>query len=273
MEDFEMTQALRRYVEAGEPPFSLTANALISQARQRQRWRLGLVIGGGGAATALAIVSAVALVPAGGGGAMLGPGGGCDVRLPRVAAPTPRPPYPTDRPPTPSNVPLSPGPLPSGRPTPSLSGDPFPTPRPYPTDKAPRPTPSAVVAFDAKRLDEMSCFLKHRLLELRPKASFAPHLGGPMEVRLAGGIGSDSRKIPAYESSVYIVDGPLLCLFTVTVIKGDYGPAPGLRHSENQATATYKTRSSTIVVTVEGGAIQDGDAMAIAKAPELDMFR
>ena len=74
-------------------------------------------------------------------------------------------------------------------------------------------------------------------------------------------------------ASAYVIDGPPLCLITVTVICGDLGLTPGLSHSEYQATAIVKTKSSTIVVTVEGGAISDGAAMAIAMAAELDLYR
>ena len=273
MEDLEMTQALRRYVEAGEPPFSLTASALISQARRRHRWRVGLGIGGGGAATTLTILSAMALVPAG-GSPTLGPQG-CDVQLPLGIWSTPT--VPPDFPSKPTDFP---GPAPSGHPTPTRDSASGMTPLPGGAGALPTPPPwmepgvdKVARAVDTSRLDQMSCFLKRRLLQLRPRASFAPHIGAPMEVKWSTGTAADNTRVSVYEASAYVIDGPLLCLIQVVVFPGDPGLSSGIGHSEHQAVATYKTASSTIVVSVEGGVITDADAMAIAKAPELDVFR
>jgi len=289
MEASELTQALRRYTEAGEPPFSLTANALISQARRRHRWRVGLGVGASGVATTLAVFSAMALVPA--GGPALGPGG-CDVALPLgtwAGATGLFPPaaYPT-------KPPASPAPEPPGSPTPVGSRDPSLTPKadnpsgmtPLPggasAPAAPQTPPepqsglggqtAVIIAVDEARIDEMSCFLKHRMLKLRPGARYVPVNGQPMDV-VWNGAGANKERPPYFEASAHVIDGPLLCQITVTVFAGDIGPAPGLRHHETDTIVTVKTSSSTIIVTVEGGAITDDQAMSLARAPELDVYR
>lgn len=297
MEDLEMKHALRRYVQAEEPPFSLTAHALISQARRRQRWRMCLGIGGGAAATALAIVSTFALVPLTGGPTLAAV---CDVQLP--LGPSDLRPWPLGVPSglgtaNPTSIATSiatadptsiatanptsmPTPEPA-TPDPGWPGSPLPTAPPLtvapgstPTGiPAPEPVPSGK-RVARERVDELSCFLKRRVLEMRPGATFVrPPNGAPMDL-IALDFGMEPNVPPVgYQATVWVVDGPLLCLISVAVWSHDYGPDPQFDRSPSQTVAVIRTASSTIRVLAENKALTDEQVWELVNAPELDLYR
>lgn len=123
-------------------------------------------------------------------------------------------------------------------------------------------------AVDIKRLNEMSCFLKHRLLQLRPNATFGPEFAPPMEVIREADAFPGKGSPDVYRASAYVIDGQSPRLILITVSRADNGMGPGL-----VPTAKVTTKSSTIVVSVQGGVITDEQAIEIAKAPELDLYR
>ena len=320
MEDLELRQLLRRYVETGEPPFSLTASALIAQARRRQRWRTGLGIGGGGAATTLAIVSAIALVPTAGPG--LDPARSCDVELrlgpsadyrpwdmrhsepsppssippvdPRGGAPsgspliTPpaAPAIPSGSveitpklPTNPPSAPHSAEPEPSGRPPdPATPNPPGSTPLPggtLPTRDWVRPR-ILDREVDQARIDEMSCFLKRRLVELLPTATYySPTPVPPMQVTRRQSLVAE-QWVYVYGAIAYMIDGQLLCKIIVWVYPSEWGYEPyrhfAPREDFDYTLAVVKTKASTIVVAAEGPTLTQSQAMELAHAPELDLY-
>lgn len=282
-----MKHALRRYVQAEEPPFPLTASALISQAKRRQRWRLGLGICGGAAATTLAIVSAFAVMPVTGGPTL---SGACDVQLP--LGPSGLRPYPLG---TPSGSYESPPPTvlatagPTSLPTPEPAtpdpgwpGSPLPTAPPMTATPGPTPTGSPVPepglptgkSVDRRKVDELSCFVKRRVLEMRPGATFiGDGFRAPMEpVALDFGWGQNGPPV-GYAVVAWIVDEPVPSMISVTVWDSNNGPEPQFVQQRSETVAIVRTGSTTIRVYADNKAITDEQVWELANAPELDLYR
>lgn len=300
MDDLRVKQALHAYVEANEPPFPLTANGLISEGRRRQRWRLGLGLGGGAATTSLVVFSTLALIPVTGGAGQFP--GGCDWELP--VAQLPAAPTPTGFPdpgfrftPTPTPGPVESPVLSTAEPTgapPSPTVHPDPTgasalPTLFPTPPVPSGPPEGALPgeVDKVRLDEMSCFLKRRMVELRPHASFLPPSAPPMHVVRSVELSVRQRAwVAVYRAGAFVIEDSLTCLVSVTVYPsgGDLtGPAEevtfpsgarGWIHRSDWETAVAVVKEfSTVLVTFEAKALTVEQAMELADAPQLDLHR
>jgi len=324
-DDLGFKEALRRYVESDEPPFSLTAKSLMSEGRRRQRWRLGVGLGGGSAATVLAIAASMALVPTGAGTLDWK---GCDQPLPTTG--WPMRPTPTAQPPDYPSLFPSGGPTawPSGGPSVLRSDWPSPTflgvtPSAYasdlPFEHSPPPTgqpsgstgnavsPEPYISVpptgsmegdpDQARVDEMSCYLKRRMVEFFPRGSFIRAADPPMDVSRYPVIIASPRGRAVWGSqfhaATYVVYGEQMCLVIVNVrVQPDDFSVSDFTLPDARKIRTRKkhdaylgssyggsfdmtviTGHSVIQVSVEGTLLTVEQAIDLAEGEELDLFR
>lgn len=310
MDDIEFRDALRRYSESGGPPFPLTANALMSQGRRHARWRWGLSMGTASAAS-IAMASVIVLSP--GGAPVLERQGCEWSLPPFVAPtvspsaslwpsgePSPWPSdwptsRPTDRPessaqPTmyssePPSSPTAtaqasanPAPQASSYPTEPVHGTPIPTAEP-PTG----PLPGDV---DQARIDAMSCYLKREMLQLFPQAAFAPPSADPMEVVRDVSLG-DTGWQAQYRAGAFVVEDQMWRMIWVYVRPLPEGWRP---HGDYQRMTTsaghtayiglsdwddviVTTGRSLVTISMDGTGLTIDQSIALATAPELDLYR
>ncbi len=211
-EDLDIKQALTRHVTVQEPPFALTAEALLAAGRRRERWRAGITYGAGSVATVVTITGALTL---------MGPGGGntvastvddvCGLPLavgwqpepsspPQKTRATPWPtasatmrptstsgPWPTA---SPTAEPTSTsGPWPTTSPTAEPTGTTGPWPTASPTTRPTDPWPTASPGpTGPPRIGATTCFLANEIRSLLPEAKYARSFDmPPLALRQTGG--------------------------------------------------------------------------------------
>ncbi|GIH02745.1 hypothetical protein Rhe02_08120 [Rhizocola hellebori] len=310
MDEIDIKGALRRYVTTGAPPFPLAASDLLAKGRQRQLLRVGLsCLGSGTMVIVTALVTSSALTNL---SAPVHPGlqvPGCERSLPAQARPTASPTEPivgytsappvgsTSAPPvgftstptvgttsTPDYV--EPSQYPTAESPSQFVGEPDLVPTQWPSVAPEGPLPRDV---DPARLAAMACYVKGAALILFPNASFAPASEPPMEIARWPELNFTAGWQPTYSVRARVIDGRRNGIFQVKVAPLMPGtPPPQLPQLEVRRLGNGRTAyldrgpfGGFVIVDTEHSSIAiffddlltDDQALALATAPELDIFR
>lgn len=308
MDDNDIKHALRRYVTTGAPPFPLAASDLLAKGRQRQLLRFGLACLSSGSMvilTALVASGALTNPPAPAYPGLYVPGCGRSLPVARPNVGQTEPPFEG----TSTPVYVEPSQYSSAAPTHYPSVDPsshppesppqnaVDLPSQLPGDLEPEATQWPSVApqgpmpqdADPAKLAVMACYVKGAALILFPNSSFAPASEPPMEVIRLPELDFTTGWQPTYNVRAMVVDGGRASMFLVRVTPlapGSPPPPPSqmeVRQLGNgriayidrepyQGYVRVTTRHTSIAVMTDAGLLSNDQAIALALAPELDVF-
>ena len=296
MDEIDIKHALRSYVTTSAPPFPLTASGLLAKGRQRQLLRVGLACLSSGTmviVTALVASGALTNPPA-----PVYPGlnvPGCGQALPPEGRPND---VPTESPVEFASTPVHVEPSQPSTAEPTIHPSEIPAPlssqvsavlEPGAT-RWPSVAPQGPMPQDADpaKVAVMACYVKGAALILFPNSSFAPASEPPMEVVRFPELDFTTGWHPTYNVRAMVVDGMSSTMFAVRVSPLSPESPPPLpsqvevRQLGNGRTAYVErgpfpgsvrvTTEHSSIVVMSDGLLTDAQAIALACAPELDIF-